>query len=199
MVVQLVETAQVATQSIQLPTSLLVSIVIAMIVSPAGAIVWVMKSQAKQIRENRHDDKEARKQRDELVREMNAELRNSATINAQSAAVLAQLSAGLAAVSSRQQATESVLQGGIASSIGEHKATQAMIEALRADLTGKPPKKSGRAHATTIFATAALASAGALAAHEGGEERVAEQVAPAKTYRSAAFAALAAAHPEVLQ
>lgn len=113
---------------------------------------------------------------------------NAATIQAQTAAVLATLATNMQSLDRRVGEVEDGLKGGVTASMAAHEKTHEML----AEIRGRP--RSGKAHASTLFLTAAAAGAGMLTAHEP-KERV-QQERPLRASFAEALRRLEINHPE---
>lgn len=196
-------------QMVALPANLLYGLAAAMIIGPAGAIVWVMRRQNRALdrvmaddrsaRElARADERESRLQRDAFIREQMIELRQVSANNATTTGVLQVLAARLGAV-------ESTLGAAASGSMAQHAATQTLVEELRTDIAevlGKPlPRRAGRVTAPTILGMAALAGAGVVAVESAQQDRHADarsHVEHAELY-TPAIRALERAYPDPIQ
>lgn len=173
---------EAASSTINLPPSVLATLVAAIVTAPTLAALGVTKWLMKQAERQRADEKIARKERDDLVRAMNEELRAVSANNARTVEVLATLANNvigatnnIAALDKRVVSVEHSLDEGVSASLEAHARTREAVERVEAFIQRRTPRQqSGRADAPALFLIAASSALG-LSVSDTGTEGVASE------------------------
>lgn len=206
---ELVQAHDATASTISLSQTSIAALIAAIVTAPSLAALGVTRWLMRQAERQRTDEKVARKERDEMIRTSNDELRNVSANNARTAEILAQLATNLVVVTGnvaqldkRVANVEHSLDEGVSASLAAHAETRAAVERVEAQLQRRSPRTtSGRAEAPALFLLAATSSMGVgvgerLVPTRAAETRPEEFVATPRF--AAALARLALAEPHQL-